>query len=90
MEVLLQQAPPLSLLFCLNRFMAQANSKEPKSTQKPILIGVLLIPFLALLTALVAGAAVMLAFGDDPILAYQGLFRELLEVGALGVSLFEK
>ena len=55
--------------------MAQANSKEPKSTQKPILIGVLLIPFLALLTAFVAGALVMLAFGDDPILAYQGLFQ---------------
>ena len=55
--------------------MAQANSKEPKSTQKTILIGVLLITFLALLTAFAAGAVVMLAFGDDPILAYQGLFQ---------------
>ena len=60
--------------------MAQANSKEPKNTQKPILIGVLLIPFLALLTALVAGAMVMLAFGDDPILAYQGLFLSLIHI----------
>ena len=68
--------------------MAQANSKDPKSIQKRFFLGVLLIPFLALLTALVAGAVVMLAFGDDPILAYQGLSREPLEVGALGVSLF--
>ena len=49
--------------------MAQANSKEPKSIQKRLFLGVLVIPFLALLTALVAGAVVMLAFGDDPILA---------------------
>lgn len=34
----------------------------------------LLIPVLALLTALVIGAVIMLIFGDNPIQAYQGLF----------------
>ncbi|MEZ4869848.1 MAG: ABC transporter permease [Caldilineaceae bacterium] len=34
----------------------------------------LLLPFLALLTALILGAVIMLLFGDDPIKAYQGLF----------------
>lgn len=34
----------------------------------------LFIPFLALLTALVVGAIVMLIFGDNPITAYTGLF----------------
>jgi len=37
------------------------------------MLRVLLIPFLALVTALALGALVMLLFGDDPILAYQGL-----------------
>ncbi len=35
----------------------------------------LLIPFLALLLALLLGAIVMLIFGDDPLLAYTGLFQ---------------
>jgi simple sugar transport system permease protein len=33
----------------------------------------LLVPALALLTALVIGAVIMLLFGDDPIAAYRGL-----------------
>lgn len=39
----------------------------------------LLIPILALLTALLLGAVIMLLFGDNPLEAYQGLFA-----GALG------
>ncbi len=39
----------------------------------------LLLPILALLTALILGAIIMLLFGDNPLEAYQGLFS-----GALG------
>ncbi len=39
------------------------------------LLRALLIPFLALLAALLAGAAVMLLSGDDPLAAYSGLFQ---------------
>ena len=35
----------------------------------------LLIPALALLTAFIIGAIIMLIFGDNPIQAYQGLFN---------------
>lgn len=35
----------------------------------------LLIPTLALVTALLCGAGVMLLFGDEPLLAYEGLFQ---------------
>ena len=41
----------------------------------PSMFRVLLIPVLALVTSLALGALVMLLFGDDPILAYQGLFQ---------------
>lgn len=34
-----------------------------------------LVPFLAIVTALVAGALIMLAFGDPPLRAYQGLLN---------------
>ena len=43
----------------------------------PSMFRVLLIPVLALVTSLALGALVMLLFGDDPILAYQGLFQGL-------------
>ena len=39
------------------------------------LLRALLIPFLALLAALLAGAAVMLLSGDDPLAAYSGLYQ---------------
>ena len=39
----------------------------------------LLIPILAVFTALVVGAVIMWIFGDDPIAAYRGLFN-----GAVG------
>lgn len=35
----------------------------------------LLIPVLALLTALIVGALIMWLFGDDPVAAYRGLFK---------------
>lgn len=35
----------------------------------------LLIPFLAVVTALIIGAIIMLIFGDPPLAAYQGLFQ---------------
>jgi simple sugar transport system permease protein len=41
----------------------------------------LLIPTLALLTALLLGAVIMLLFGDNPLAAYEGLF-----VGAFGTA----
>jgi len=47
-----------------------AAAAAPRRNLQPILI-----PALALLTALVIGAIVMWLFGDDPISAYQGLFR---------------
>lgn len=37
--------------------------------------GALLIPFLAVITALAVGAIVMLIFGDNPVAAYKGLFQ---------------
>ena len=41
----------------------------------PSMFRVLLIPVLALVASLALGAFIMLLFGDDPILAYQGLFQ---------------
>ena len=45
---------------------------------------VLLSPVLALVTSLALGALVMLLFGDDPILAYQGLFQGAFGSGKQG------
>jgi ABC-type uncharacterized transport system permease subunit len=42
---------------------------------------VLLIPVLAVVTALVIGAIIMLIFGDDPVRAYRGLFGGAFEWG---------
>lgn len=47
----------------------------------PAVLQPLLLPFLAILTALLIGALVMLALGDNPLLAYAGLFK-----GAVGSS----
>ena len=41
----------------------------------PRILRALLIPLLALLAALLAGAVVMLLLGDDPLAAYNGLFQ---------------
>ena len=41
----------------------------------PRILRALLIPLLALLAALLAGAVVMLLLGDDPLAAYSGLFQ---------------
>ena len=51
---------------------------------------VLLIPVLALVTSLALGALVMLLFGDDPILAYQGLFQGAFGSGRAWSSTIRK
>lgn len=44
----------------------------------------LLIPVLAIITALLFGAVIMWLFGDDPLAAYQGLFKGAFgDIGAL-------
>lgn len=45
------------------------------SSQLRALVSSILIPLLALVTALLVGAVVMLIFGDNPVSAYDGLFQ---------------
>ncbi|MEC8157461.1 MAG: ABC transporter permease, partial [SAR324 cluster bacterium] len=56
----------------------------------PSMFRVLLIPVLALVASLALGALVMLLFGDDPILAYQGLFQGAFGSGRAWSSTIRK
>ena len=50
----------------------------------------LMIPVLALLTALIVGAIIMFVFGDDPIAAYRGLFDGAFGSGKAWDQTFRK
>lgn len=45
------------------------------------IVNTLLVPFLAVVTALLIGALIMFIFGDDPVKAYQGLLTGAFEWG---------
>ena len=59
--------------------MEKQVSVQSRASRLRVLLGPMLTPFLAIVTAVLIGAIVMLLSGDNPLLAYWGLFQ-----GALG------